>query len=447
MSEKKTPVSLVKIMSEEEIEKEFIPQLSTVSKTLFLILDHLYRTRKLPNRELIFSIMREVDEIETFLDDYGSLHNKKFFYFRELIGSIRWINIAIFQGLHIFARIKSYSIDIPESEKEKFITDLKKTITLYLNGLKNLGLELQKEAEKIGLKKPREKYDEKKTLIKMQKKLLPPDLEEDTGKEKEERATGILVKFLESAELFNTFVCGIKTEEEITEEVMEKYRSTFNQIESLYDTFLKNTEMENKYPELKKVRGYVALTLHLLEMGKALAHFYERHGDKLKKLSSSPRIASLLSRDTIKKTMREFILKYSLQFLLAGKYTCIKIFRSMEMDPDEFIYLTKKLILPSYRIEDFHIRPIMPVTQIAEKYQLDSYLYYNRNKYNLKSTVEMMIAIPDIREVLQKENVEIMIQGPKKAVNEICEFLREKCGAYEKEIVCSLFSLSLDRTF
>ena len=56
----------------------------------------------------------------------------------------------------------------------------------------------------------------------------------------------------------------------------------------------------------------------------------------------------------------------------------------------------------------------MPVTQIAEKYKLDTNLYYNRNKYNLKSAVEMMIAIPDIREVLIKENVEIMLQGPKK---------------------------------
>jgi len=80
----------------------------------------------------------------------------------------------------------------------------------------------------------------------------------------------------------------------------------------------------------------------------------------------------------------------------------------------------------------------MPVTQIAEKYKLDTNLYYNRNKYNLKSAVEMMIAIPDIREVLIKENVEIMLQGPKKAVNEIADFIKAQCGAYEKEIVCSI---------
>ena len=438
MPEKKGPASLIKIMSEKEIKNEFIPQLTIASQPLFRTIKHLQDKKGYPNRELVFSIMQEVEELETFLDDYDALHNKKFFYYRELIGSIRWINIAIFHGLHIYARLKSYNLDVSTKEKNAFIKDLKKTITFYLAGLKDIGRELQEEALKIGIKKPKEKYGEKKPLIKMQKKILPPDIEEDAVKVKEQRMIGILVKFLEKSEDLNTFVCSVKTEEEITEEVMEKYKSIFNQIESLYDTFLKNTKIERQYTDLKKIRGHIALTLHLLEIGKALTHFHERHSDKLKKYSSSSRATPLFQNDTIKKTVREFILNYTIHFLLAGKITSIKIFKKMDMDPEEFIYSTKKLILSSYRIEDFHLRPIMPVTQIAEKYKLDTNLYYNRNKYNLKSAVEMMIAIPDIREVLIKENVEIMLQGPKKAVNEIADFIKAQCGAYEKEIVCSI---------
>ena len=337
----------------------------------------------------------------------------KILYYRELIGSIRWINIAIFHGLHIYARLKSYNLDVSTKEKNAFIKDLKKTITFYLAGLKDIGRELQEEALKIGIKKPKEKYGEKKPLIKMQKKILPPDIEEDAVKVKEQRMIGILVKFLEKSEDLNTFVCSVKTEEEITEEVMEKYKSIFNQIESLYDTFLKNTKIERQYTDLKKIRGHIALTLHLLEIGKALTHFHERHSDKLKKYSSSSRATPLFQNDTIKKTVREFILNYTIHFLLAGKITSIKIFKRWIWTLKSLSIL-QKLILSSYRIEDFHLRPIMPVTQIAEKYKLDTNLYYNRNKYNLKSAVEMMIAIPDIREVLIKENVEIMLQGPKK---------------------------------
>ena len=436
--------SLVKIMEDREIEKEFLVDLQLTTRNLFAILEELSRKRNFPNRELIFAIMREVDEIETFLDDYGASHNKKFFYFRELIGSIRWINIVIFQGLHLLVRLESYHMEISPEDKEKFKKILKKTVSFYLEELKKLAVELKAEAAKHGFKKGEAKFGEQKMLVEMQKRILPPDLNENVVKEKEERVFEVLIKFLENSEDFNIFVCNANAEEEITEvvteEVLEKYRSIFNQMESLYDTYLKNTEVERKLYDLRKIRSYMAITLHLLEIGKALVHFYERHSDKVSRYSTAVQISSLVNKRNIKGTIRELVLAYSMLFLLKGKDISGRIFRKMGRDADEFIYSTKMMIIPSHRLEDFHLRPVMPVTQIAGKYDIDSHLYYNRNKYNLKSPIEMAIAIPDIREALAKENVEIMIQGPRKSVVELCEFLKEKCGAYEKTIVCNLIS-------
>jgi len=81
----------------------------------------------------------------------------------------------------------------------------------------------------------------------------------------------------------------------------------------------------------------------------------------------------------------------------------------------------------------------MPITQIANKHKLDTYLYFQRKKYNLKSAIEVAIAIPDIRDVLTNKDVEIVIQGPEKAINEICSFLKEKCGA-QVQTECEIFS-------
>jgi len=211
-------------------------------------------------------------------------------------------------------------------------------------------------------------------------------------------------------------------------------------MESLYDTYLKNTEVEKNFQDLRKIRSYMAITLHLLEIGKALVHFYERHSDKVSKYSTAVQISYLVNKQKIKETIRELVLAYAIVFLLKGKDVSMKIFSKMGRDADEFIYSTKMMIIPSHRLEDFHLRPIMPVTQIAAKYDIDTHLYYNRNKYNLKSPIEMAIAVPDIRDVLAKENVEIMLQGPRKSVSELCEFLKEKCGAYERAIVCNLIS-------
>ncbi len=442
--EKKKIESLIKIMGEEEIEKEFLVNLKVVTDDLFAIFEELLGMKEFPNRELIFAIMREVDKIETFLDDYGATHNRKFFYLRELIASVRWINIVIFQELHLLVRLDSYSLEITPAEREEFAGKLKETVSFYLEGLKNLALELRKEMAKYGFKKTRGKFGEQKTLVQIQKKILPPDLHENVVNEEKEEVFEVLIKFLENSEAFNMFVCEADAEAEVTEivteEVLEKYRSIFNQLESLYDTYLKNTEIEKNFHDLRKIRSCTAITLHLLEIGKALVHFYERHGDKVSRYSTAVQISNLVNKRKIQETLKELVLFYSILFLSKGKDVSIKIFRQMGRDADEFIYSTRMMIIPSHRLEDFHLRPIMPVTQIAGKYSLDSHLYYNRNKYNLKSPIEMAIAIPDIRDVLAKENVQIMLQGPRKSVNELCEFLKEKCGAYEKPIVCNLIS-------
>jgi len=445
--EKKRIESLVKIMGDEEIENEFLVSLNLVTGDLFAIFAELLKIKEFPNSELIFSIMRELDKIETFLDDYGATHNRRFFYFRELIASIRWINIVIFNGLHILVRLDSYYLEVTGKQKDDYAKLLKETVNFYLQGLKNLVLELKKEAEKYGFKEIKARPEEQKALVQIQKRILPPDLNENVVKEEEEEVFLILIKFLENSEAFNIFVCdadaGAEVTEVVTEEVLEKYRSIFNQLESLYDTYLKNTEVEKTFFDLRKIRSCTAITLHLLEMGKALVHFYERHGDKVSRYSTAVQISNLVDKRKIQETLKELVLAYSILFLLKGKDVSIKIFRQMGRDADEFIFSTKMMKIPSHRLEDFHLRPIMPVTQIAGKYNLDSHLYYNRNKYNLKSPIEMAIAIPDIRDVLAKENVEIMLQGPRKSVNELCEFLKEKCGAYEKPIVCNLISSAL----
>ena len=173
-------------------------------------------------------------------------------------------------------------------------------------------------------------------------------------------------------------------------------------------------------------------------MGKALAHFQERHRETLLTVKPELRARNFANKSEIKKTMKDFIISYSISFLAVGKSLSEKIFREMGKEAGEYIYTTKMLNVQSHRLEDFHIRPIMPVTRIAGKYKLDTYLYQNRNKYNLKSALEMAIAIPDIRNDLEKGNIEMMLQGPRKAVEEIAVFFHERCGAIEKEIVCNV---------
>jgi len=432
---------LTKIMTEEEITLEFLPKLKTNTRDLFIVLEEFLKLKNYPSREMVFSIMKEVDRIETFLDDFSASHNKRFFYFRELIASMRWINNVIFQGLHVLARIESYRLGLTAEEKESFTMKMRKTVSRCLVDLRTLTRELYGDAAELGIRRPRAKFEERKNFVDIQKKILPPDIDAFFVKASSEVITGILVKFLESSEIFNSYFCRNSTATHHTEETLENYRSTFNRLESLYDTYLRNAEIEKKHFDLRGVRSSIAITLHLLEMGKALAHFYERHGEKLRNLKPVLRKAKFAEKEEIDSVMKDFLISYAISFLNRGKEFSSKIFMEMGREADEFLYDTRMLQVQSHRLEDFHIRPIMPVTQIANRYKLDTFLYQNRNKYNLKSAIEMAIAIPDIRDDLEKGNIEMMVQGPKKAVAEISLFFHDRCGAIEKEIVCN-FSFS-----
>lgn len=437
---KKSVDSLVKIMSKREIEKEFKNKLSAVFSNFFKISNDLMIKRKPPTREMSFAMMKELEEIETFLDDYGASQNKFFFYIRELIASMRWINIALFHCLHIQARIENYRLLIRQKEKEKFLKNLDENMNYYFQCLKKIIKELKTEFEKLNLKIPNEKFSETVMLPKMQKKILPPDLDLNTlGKSGENQVFNFLIKFLEEADNLNFFVCKCSSKEKITEENLEKFRSIFNQLESMYDTFIRKTDTEDKIKEFKTLRGYIAVIFHLLEIGKALIHFYERHSDEVRKYHTAVKIARLVDKEKIKKSIKDFALFYSLFFVTKGKQLCYSIFNQFGTDAGEFIIQTASLIIPNHRIEDFHIRPIMPITQIANRHKLNTYLYFQRKKYNLKSAIEVAMAIPDIRDFLTKEDVEIVIQGPEKAIKEITEFLKEKCGA-QLQRECEIYS-------
>jgi len=433
MVEKETK-ELVRIMSEAELQTEFIPELATVTEVLFDIIVELRDEHSLPDREMCFLLSKEVDKTETFLDDYGATNNKKFFYFRELIASMRWIDVAIFHAVHLFARFDNYAMALEYKEWTQFLSQAKEALVFYTQGLKNLGEELIREAETLGIHHQKKKDGREKTFGLIQKKILPPDIDENVVRNEQEWVLEIMRKFLEACEQFTVFACGKEPAERVSEESLESYRSLFNRIQALYDSYLKNTNAEHRLPDLKIIRGHASVPLHLLEIGRALMHFYERHSDRIRQYPSAVKIGRLVKKEEIKTNVSAFVLAEALKFVTRGKEISRSIFEALGVDPEDYILDTKVLMIPAYRIEDFHIRPIMPLTQIAAKFGAESYLYFNRKKYNLKSAIEMAIAIPDIRERLVDENAAIMIQGPRRAMKLMQEFMSERCGAYEKEI-------------
>ena len=77
------------------------------------------------------------------------------------------------------------------------------------------------------------------------------------------------------------------------------HKNLIHNIQSDYDTYIKNTKIEVAYKELKILRGYVSMPLHLLDVSLWLAHFYERHEDEIRPGMNRTRISMIVNKDII----------------------------------------------------------------------------------------------------------------------------------------------------
>ncbi|MCL5674777.1 MAG: hypothetical protein M1501_03420 [Candidatus Omnitrophica bacterium] len=213
---------------------------------------------------------KESDNVEIFLDDYGARNNQKFYYFGELVASTRWITIAISHYTHILSRIDSYNLIFEDNEKKKFISYLEKELQINISSLKIFAKEILSTGKEIDILSPYKKETELQKNEKSVKKILPPDIYQKTISDKKERIFDILMKFLETGEKFEMFMKKYDIEIEPSEEILEDFRSSFHRLQALYDTYIKNTDIEERIPILVSLRGHISINLHLFEIGRAL---------------------------------------------------------------------------------------------------------------------------------------------------------------------------------
>jgi len=431
---RKTSRALEEIMTTEEIEKLFVPRLMENTSNFIDITKHFLENRSACNKEFFVTFTKESDRVESFLDDHGAGNNKKFFYLRELVAAIRWFTQAIFQNLHILSRYEFYSLNLSPDKEKEFLDNLEKNLNFLNETLMIFSREIISEFEILGIY-PR-KDTEHTGYVNFEvpyRKMLPSDLEQQDDIGDRDRLINFLLKFLDMGQDLEMFSNDRDMKENITEETLENFRSGYHRLQSTYDTYIGNTSIARELPSLVSLRGHISVNLHLLEMARSLIHFYERHTERFSRLSENRPGLREIRFNEIKKCIELFVLPFVFSFAKSGKILGEQIFKFLGTDPDEYVLETISLVISPYRIEDFHLRPVMPVTQIAAKYSTNIDLYFNRKRYDLKSPLEMAMAIPDIREKLATESARIIVRGPRKATREIFEFFSQCCGAIPEQ--------------
>jgi phosphotransferase system HPr (HPr) family protein len=386
------PKSLIQIISEEE----FLQMVQVPVKEFFRVYNTFSaKIKKNPHasRKFYSTLIQQAEFLEVFLDDHGARENRQWFFFAEGVASIRNLGIASFYIRHLLDRYPFYNLRETEESKSRFITAAIETLEFLNKGIIDIYHELIKTGQKLGLVLPDENASLEGFAEVESNKRLPRNISDDEVKNEEERIIELCERIKKVADTMRQVKIVSTDDHEklkamvpwlIDEKKARMYKNSVHSVQSDFDTYVKNTILEHENPDLKDLRGYISMPLHLLEFVLWLCHFYERHEDEIRHNESRKRISGLVDKNKLLDRIINFGFYYSLYFLKGGSQLAEEILQ-------QFVKVEQKE-LPIPTPLGFHARPSTYLSLICRNYSEDLFLIIDEEKFNAKSVMSMLQA-------------------------------------------------------
>tara|TARA_B100000686_G_scaffold352464_1_gene454543 strand:- start:2305 stop:3639 length:1335 start_codon:yes stop_codon:yes gene_type:complete len=384
--------SLVQIIQEEE----FLPFVQNSCREIFKIHNSfrlVIEDGKVLTRKFYSHLVQAADGLESFLDEHGARENKRWAHFAEYIASIRNLSISAFYIRHLLDRYPFYNLKESEADRQIFYDESQKTLEFLNNSILNLFFESLSEGKKNGLQISEDEVNPDEFPEVQRNKQLPKNYEEDQAKGEEERVIDWCEKVKRVARMIREVNIG-KVEDpnilkkavpgSINEETARMYANLIHNVQSDFDSYIKNTRIADSHPQLKNIRGYISVALHLQEIVLWLTHFYERHEDGIRKSTVKSRISKVVDKNILLSCVLNYAFYFSLDYIQKGEALSIQtLTEAMEIVSYE---------LPIPKPHGFHARPSTYLSLIAREHNKDVYLVVDDEKYNVKSVMSLLQA-------------------------------------------------------
>jgi phosphotransferase system HPr (HPr) family protein len=372
-------------------EERFGPLLGEKAKTFFRLANYL---RHVANgswsKKVYGQISTDADDLESFLDDFGARNNRAYSTFAELIASVRNFG-RVGHGLsHVLSRIPLYALS-PENA-ESLSVQCRATLAFCDQAIRRLLDELCAEAARLGISIPSDRVQEENLRDRQLRRLLPHNADEADVQEEERRVAEVTSRVIEAVEVFERV--GIRriddfdglrrfVEAQCDEEKARKYESIVHSLQSKYDTFVKNTGTEARFPALPSLRGEISVALHLLEIVTDLVHFYERHENDIRNDLTRDLIARIVDKRRVLDCAVNFGLNTAAGFLLRARD------RARELLPHFLRIREVRLCLPEgVRL---HARPAALIVAVVNHYGTPVTMEIAGRTANARSIMQVMM--------------------------------------------------------
>jgi len=397
-------------------EKEFIPILNEITMGFFRLLNLIGQKSPKTWPKRYYSILSEkAHNLETYLDDYNARNNKLFSYLTELFASIKWFAYSAFLQKHILVRLGRYNVDLPDAQHEEFVGVSKETLSYLDRSLLALLDELMKEAKKLKLVIPEEGPDRVTNHDPFVRNVLPQNIDDEGIVEQKhiiaevatlyKNVAGTLKK-LKVRKEFGAEEIKKQTLQDFDETKARHLESLIHNIQSKYDTYLKNTALESKHKELRMLRGYASIALHLFEMATILVHFYERHENDIRYEKTAEKLSAIIPKEDLLQVLNGQVRYYGIWIFLKGETYADEIVR-------RFMEIQTIRVKPK---EGFalHARPLSLIAKIAMHYNTLLEIEIDEKSCNAGSIMQMILMAGN-----NPRPEEIIFRGEERALRDV----------------------------
>lgn len=378
-------------------ERAFKRSLAAQGEMFFRLANSLLSPRR-PNwtRRHLYQVVSEADALESFLDDHGARDNRTFHQLRELVASIRGLAQAGFSLRHLSGRLESYGTMMTLSGEaaaaiETSIAGARDFVESSVGAL--LGACVV-EAGAIGIELPSEGFPSDRYLPDSLRKKLPRNVGEEVIEEEAQRIAEVASKYLQVCDMFGAIgvrplqeaeACERFLSERCTEEQARVYEATVHNLQSAYDTYVKNTVLEAGDERLPRLRGHASAALHLLEAVTLLAHFVERHEASDRQESAVRRIDEVVSRREVRELTLNTLLCGAQQFIEMGRPLAEDLLPSYTNVQELEVELELGMVL--------HARPMSLIVRIVSHHGTPVEMEVAGSTCNAGSIMDLMVAV------------------------------------------------------
>lgn len=361
------------------------------------------------SRPFLGRFQLEAGRAEELLDAYGAKHNTLWYPFRGAVAAAKTFSQACYNLLHIKHAAGSYHL-LPI--REDFPSATQAVLETMYHVLFVVARYILKTGRKCGLQVPDTKIDPSNLQEHFLDGRLPADRKTrevtEPGKVVVHLATAFLnvsgeCRMLDAAKKCDDHDLAACFPEQVSEEKLRRAEERFHNLQSMYDTYISDTNIETIDENLPMMRGHISLIFHLFEIATMFAHYYERHMTVLGRYLKG-RENPIVSDTELLRLLFRYVLAFIDRYMGASRGLCQTMIKNYaEMG-------RIRVPVPNYR--GFHVRPSTMISKIVLHYGSNVYLEMDGDRYDASVPLELFRVNEKINSIKRKRILQEAAQLP-----------------------------------